>query len=174
MTSAISTHPNDIKERLSVGHVATVAARAGCMIIEMPVDRQSIDVTIRPVDGESVSIDAQLKATAGLRRSKGMIVYDLPRKNYDNLRQTLTQAPKILVVLDLHKDDLHWLACRPTSSVLKRSAYWVDLTGLPPVTNETTVRIKIPPANVLTPAVIVDLMDRRLKNLKLFKPGFAP
>jgi hypothetical protein len=174
MVGAISSSLNDIKERLSVGHLATVAARAGCQIVQIPVDRQSIDVTVRPIDGECVSIDVQLKATSGLKRSKGMIVFDLPIKNYDDLRRTLTQAPKILVVLDLHKEDLHWLACRPASSVLKRSAYWMDLTGQPAVSSVTTVRVKIPPTNLLTPDVLIDLMDRRLENLKLHKPGFAP
>jgi hypothetical protein len=60
----IATHANDIKERLSIAYVTAVAARAGCQITKLDVDKQSIDATVRPISGRKVSIDLQLKATS--------------------------------------------------------------------------------------------------------------
>ena len=61
---AISTSDNDIKERLSWAYLTAVAARAGCQITGFPVDKESVDATVRPVQGSSRQIDLQLKATS--------------------------------------------------------------------------------------------------------------
>ena len=135
MPKAIATTTNDIKSRLSVGHFTTVAARAGCQVSEPHVDRQSIDVTVSPIQGESIGIDVQLKASSTLKRSKGFLIVDIPKKNYDDLRKPLTQNPRLLVVLDLHVADVNWLHCRTQNSTLQKSAYWMDLRGEPPKPN---------------------------------------
>jgi hypothetical protein len=53
----IETAENDVKERLSVGVVTWVAARAGCQLTSVDIDRDSVDITIRPVKGEPVPFD---------------------------------------------------------------------------------------------------------------------
>jgi hypothetical protein len=47
----IDTAETDIKERMSVGLVTLVAARAGCEVSETKVDRVSRDITITPISG---------------------------------------------------------------------------------------------------------------------------
>src|SRR6266496_1205713 len=82
----IATQANDIKERLSIAYVTAVAARAGCQISKLEIDKQSIDATVRPVSGRKVLIDLQLKATSVERIKDGSLVFELPVKNYDDLR----------------------------------------------------------------------------------------
>jgi hypothetical protein len=60
----VTTTENDIKERLSIAYVTAVAARAGCQLSEVRVDRNRIDGTISPISGARVKIDVQLKATS--------------------------------------------------------------------------------------------------------------
>ncbi|MCK8787366.1 DUF4365 domain-containing protein [Roseomonas sp. NAR14] len=105
----ITTHPNDIKERLSIAYVTAVAARAGCQISKCDIDKQSIDVTIRPILGRKISIDFQLKATSIDCFSNDMISFDLPVKNYDDLRDPHCTAPHYLIILVLDSDDNAWL-----------------------------------------------------------------
>jgi hypothetical protein len=45
----ITTVENDIKERLSIAYATAVAARAGCELTEVQVDRNAIDATIRAI-----------------------------------------------------------------------------------------------------------------------------
>jgi hypothetical protein len=106
----IATHFDDIKERLSVAYVTAVAARAGCQISKLDIDKQSIDVTIRPIKGRKVSIDLQLKATSKNCYQDEVISLDLPVNNYDDLRDSKCTAPHYLVVLVLDPDDDAWLA----------------------------------------------------------------
>jgi hypothetical protein len=46
---SITTLENDIKERLSIAYATAVAARAGCELTEVRVDRNGIDATVRAI-----------------------------------------------------------------------------------------------------------------------------
>jgi Domain of unknown function (DUF4365) len=96
---AITTVANDIKERLSLAYVTAVAARAGCELIEVHVDRNGIDGTIRAIRGTRVKIDVQLKATAVPTLDNDTIKFDLDVPEYNALRSTHIQSPQLLVVL---------------------------------------------------------------------------
>ena len=88
----ITTLENDIKERLSIAYATAVAARAGCELTEVRVDRNGIDVTIR-ARGTKVKIDLQLKATSSGLFDQEMIKFDLDVPGYNSLRSTLTMLP---------------------------------------------------------------------------------
>src|SRR3982750_1636524 len=94
----ITTSENDIKERLSLAYVMAVAARAGCQVTEPAKDKQSIDVSVRPVSGRKVSIDLQIKATSAECLEPKDVVFPLPVKNYEDLRDPHCTAPHYLVV----------------------------------------------------------------------------
>ena len=140
----ITTQPSDVKERLSIAYVTAVAARAGCQISKPEVDRQSIDATVRPVSGLRVSIDLQLKATAVDCIRGGSVFFDLPIKNYDDLRDTHYTALHFLVVLVLDPDDGLWLTNDAEALLIRRCAYWCDLRGQPATPNRATITISIP------------------------------
>jgi hypothetical protein len=76
----ITTSENDIKERLSVAYVTAVAARAGCQIAKLEIDKSSIDAIIMPVSGAKSIVALQLKATSELTVSDDRVHFQLPIK----------------------------------------------------------------------------------------------
>jgi hypothetical protein len=170
---AIQTTENDIKERLSVGYLTTVAARAGCQVLHVHVDRNSIDAVVKPIAGAAVQLDIQLKATCELEPRDNSFIYDLPMKNYDDLRNTEVEHAQILVVLDLPKEAAKWITCDEEALLLRRCAYWVNLYGQPHRENVATVRVQIPRANSFTPEALRSLMERRLVMLREGRGGLS-
>ncbi|WP_296106377.1 DUF4365 domain-containing protein [uncultured Agrobacterium sp.] len=156
----IRTHTNDIKERLSVAYVTAVAARAGCQIIHLHVDKQSIDATVRPISGSKISVDLQLKSTSRDCLKENEISFPLPIKNYDDLRTSVSTALHFLVVLVLEPAELDWLVSDENSLLIKRCAYWVDLRGSPPVRNETSVTISIPRSQIFDVQALQIMMQK--------------
>jgi hypothetical protein len=163
--SVITTNTDDLKERLSIGVVTLIAARAGCMVMEPPLDRNSTDAIIGPASGKKVQIDAQLKSTVDLKSNGSNFDFDLKVKNYNDLREVHVSSPQILVVLDLHKSDSRWLDLSTGGIVLQRRAYWLSLKGAPPTKNKKTVRVKIPKKQVFTPEVLVQLLNDHYTSL---------
>ena len=161
----ITTDLNDIKERMSVGVVTLVAARAGCMLSSVDVDRESVDVTIRPIKGPPVCIDAQLKSSSVLKRDGGFLVIDLPIKNYNDLCSKIVGNARILVVMDLDGNQKRWLEVGDDRISAKKSAYWLDLYGAAPSTNSKRKRVRVPLAQPFTPESLLGIMQRRHDNL---------
>lgn len=159
----IETAETDIKERLSVGVVTLVAARAGCEVNETKVDRVSKDVTITPIagDGAGVSIDAQLKATVNLIDAGEHYKFDLDVKKYNDLRKKDVGNARILVVLKLHDSADNWLKISPNDIVLNHCAYWLSLYAAPPTQNGTKIRVSIPKVQVFSPDGLTDIISRR-------------
>lgn len=162
----IHTSENDIKERLSLGFVTLVAARAGCRVQTAEPDRDSVDITLRPVKGEPVVIDAQLKSSSNLKRDGEYILFDLPVNNYNDLRETVVGVPRILIVLDLHQDTEMWLRCADDTVALNRMGYWLDLHDADPTTNTTRKRVRLPLDQPFTPEELRNMMQRRHHNLQ--------
>lgn len=162
----ITTSTNDIKERLSLGVATLVAARAGCQLTDVQLDRESIDITIRPVRGQPVCIDVQLKSSSSLRREADHIVIDIPIKNYDDLRSEIVGNARILVVLDLDADEQRWLTVDAERLVTQRLAYWIDLYGADATVNQRRKRVRIPLDQVFSPDSLREIMQRRYDNLR--------
>jgi hypothetical protein len=161
----IATHFNDIKERLSVAYVTAVAARAGCQISKPDIDKQSIDVTIRPIKGRKVSIDLQLKATSKNCYQDEVISFDLPVNNYDDLRDSKCTAPHYLVVLVLDPDGDVWLASDEDALLIRRCAYWLNLAGLPETTNKETIAVKLPRGQRFDVAALMSMMENAYERV---------
>lgn len=167
----ITTQLNDIKERLSVGYTTLIAARAGCEVAEGSVDRESRDVSIRPIQGMPVAIDVQLKATSTLVEENGEIVYDLPIKNYNDLRNPIVANARILVILDLTVDQGKWLVSTDDRTIFERCAYWASLYGEPLSTNATKKRIRIPKDQTFNADSLLEILERRYEKIKLQDGG---
>ena len=106
------------------------------------------------------AIDLQLKATADLRVSAdGYRRFALKLRNYDLLREE-TQSPRLLVVLDLPRDEEQWLTITADQLILRRSAYWPNLKGAKETDNRVSVTVAIPRNNVFDVDSLRSLMDQ--------------
>ena len=155
---------NDIKEQLSYAYIHAVASRAGFAYEKTTIDRDSIDTSIKAkgmLCPESVftspSIDVQAKATTRLTSNGDTFRFELPIKNYRELRGE-RQSPAILVVLSLPSNEEEWLAHTEDSLIAKRCAYWVSLKDSPDSDNTETITIDIPKSNVFSPNTLKLMM----------------
>jgi hypothetical protein len=142
MTDALMA-VSDREEALSRAYVAAVAAGAGYVTSVMDFDRDGVDIQIRAGGAMRPSLDIQLKATINLGQPKGgAFRYPLKRRNYDLLLAD-TMIPRILVVLDLPRDETNWLQVTQDQLVMRRCAYWANLGGLSETANKESVTILI-------------------------------
>ena len=158
---------NDIMEELSLAYVRAVASRAGFAVEEVRRDRDSIDLHILAggtLGGgalHSPALAVQVKATAfDLPEGCTQFPYDLKVRNYNHLAQQPPLIPRVLVVLLLPEDEGRWLTWTEEALVLRRSAYWLSLCGLPATSNEGTARVHLPRTQVFDSAGIRGLLER--------------
>lgn len=150
----------DREEALSRAYVAAVAAGAGYTTAESNLDRDGVDVQVRAGGDMRPSIDIQLKATVNLgKASNGAFSFPLKRRNYDLLREP-TIVPRVLVVLDLPKDEKEWLSVKPEELVLRRCAYWANLAKSPETENKESVTISIENKNRFNVEGLKALMEQ--------------
>jgi len=137
----------DREEAFSRAYVAAIAAGAGYDTYVSGLDRDSIDIGFCAGGELRPNLHAQLKATKNLKKSGNEFKFRLKRKNYDDLRVP-SMVPRIVVVLALHKQELHWLSVSTQRLVIKRSAYWASLTGMGDLpASQDSITIRIPSAN---------------------------
>jgi hypothetical protein len=147
--------------------VEIIAAQAG-MVCDYPRGPDyGIDLTLREVQrrgrryGKSgYSLDVQAKSTAGPNISGSKLVFDLPVKNYDDLREPAPGCPRILVLLVVPNAVSQWTTQTEDQLALRYCAYWASLLGMAPMPNRRTVRITIPRANVFSAQALQRLMER--------------
>lgn len=160
----------DQKERLSLVYVKALAARAGFTTSERDLDRDSVDLSIQAGEPLCPSLDLQLKATTELapERNGYRSFPSLSIKNYDDLRVT-TQTPRLLVVLELPRDEPDWMMVTPEELTLRRRAYWLSLQGEEhgEVDNRRTVTVHVPVDQVLDVKMLQTLMERS-RNGEIF------
>lgn len=140
----IATSENDIKERLSVAYVTAVAARAGCQVANLQIDKVSIDAIICPISGPKSQVNLQMKATSAGIVSDNTVKMNLPIKNYDDLREVHGNVPHYLVVLQLPENPEEWLRTRLSELAIGGVAYYGNLHGLPAVSNKTSRVVTMP------------------------------
>lgn len=164
---------NDIKEELNYAYIHAVAAYAGFSCDRPSKDRDSVDVTIRAkdrLDEESIiyspTLDLQLKASSGFDLNAEIIPFDLPIKNYNELRQ-YSQSPRLLVVMALPADKEEWLQITPEQLIARRCCYWHSLSDEPQVSNTRTRRIQIRTSQVFTPQSLRELLVKASRQEKI-------
>ena len=159
MTDAV-LFSNDRKEALSRAYVAAVAASVGYTISCPDFDRDGVDLQVRAGGRMRPSLDVQLKATTrlGSGDDKGFR-FPLPRRNYDLLREP-TLVPRVLVILDLPRDEHCWVRTYDDRLELRRSAYWVNLAGSPETTNADQVTVRVHKKNRFDAEGLKNLMQR--------------
>ena len=149
----------DHEEALSRSYVRSIASHCRYIVLDMDFDRDGIDLQIKAGGSMRPSIDLQLKATINLGEIQNDVFrFPLKRRNYDLLRIE-TMIPRILVLLDLPRDEERWLTISSDELILRRCAYWVSLRGQPETDNVETVTISLPARNRFNDDELRRLMD---------------
>lgn len=147
------------QEALSVAYVRFVAARAGYVVTKYDPDMDGIDLRISARGLGHPAIECQLKATINLRqRADGTRSYALASDNYELLRGG-AQTPRLLVILDLPRDEAQWMTITHEQLALRRCAYWVDLTNHPSRDNVSSVTVDVPNDNLFDVDALTKLME---------------
>lgn len=159
-----------VKEELSYAYVHSIATSIGLLCETTGhIDRASVDARIQargPVSLDSIfnspTINIQLKATSHCHIENGKIIFDLPVKNYNDLRAK-TLDPNYLVLLILPEDENEWVHQSTEHIISKKCAYWAGLHGCSETNNTSTVRIKIPELDIFTKDVLKEMIIKASK-----------
>ena len=150
----------DQKERFSLLYVKALATRAGFVTSVPELDRDSVDLRIQAGGPHRPTLDLQLKATTDLGEPHaGFLPFRLTIKNYSDLRVE-TQTPRLLVVLELPKDESRWMTVTTEELILRRRAYWLSLQRHEEVVGQQTTTVRIPEGNVFDVEALRTLMER--------------
>jgi len=148
-----------------VAYVRAVAAAAGFRVQDgTQPDDDTVDLTLaaRGPGGSvrSPKLDLQLKCQLGRPTHEPTWPYDLKVKNYEDLRHTDLQVPRILVVLAVPHDDSTWIEQDEERLLMRHCAWWVSLRGELPTTNSSTVRVQVPRAQPFDVPGLIAIMAR--------------
>lgn len=170
-------NPSEIKmEDMSEAYLRALCAANGYSIVKVEHDNDGLDIAVRckgKAAGDSIlvstEVEIQLKSSyARIRTLKdGSISYDLEVKNYKWLIDNNRMLPLILVVFQMPEDETLWLEQTIDWLKIKKCAYWISLKGKPDTTNEGTVAVHIPAANLLTKDSLKEIMVKVSKRQDL-------
>lgn len=154
---------NQRKELLSRAYVSAIAAQVGFRSAIPDVDDDSVDLILKGRGFTSgirnPQLEIQLKCTANNTGCSEFFSYQLPIKNYNDLRAENLLCPRYLFVLVVPTDTKGWLVHENDHMKVKHCCYWYSLSDLKPTTNESSVTLKIPRINLLTASSMLNLME---------------
>ena len=149
------------QEQFSKAFVLAVAALAGCSAAEPEPDVDDIDWTLScRLAPRRPKLDLQVKSWTQDAGTPEALHYPLKRKSYDGLILTNLLIPRFLVLVLVPPSPEAWLSVSPEQLVLRRSACWCSLAGLPETENERSVTVQVPRANLFDVAALTSLMQR--------------
>jgi hypothetical protein len=155
---------NQIKEELSIAYIHAIAAKVGFSCERPKTDMDSVDVEIKShgkLDNDSTiyspEIKLQLKSTSCINIIGDNIHFSLPINNYDDLRSN-SMTPRLLVIFELPVNKEEWIHHTSEELIMRKCAYWVNLSGEPDTQNQSSVTVKIPKQQVLSPDELYQLM----------------
>ena len=131
------------QERFGDSFVLAVASVAGCAYGKPETDNDSIDWTLSCRLPRRPKIDVQLKTTSFNEDIGDTISYALKKKNYDDLILIDVLIPRILVLVVVPENLDEWLSLSSEQLILRSSAYWVSLAGLPTSDNIASVTVQV-------------------------------
>jgi hypothetical protein len=155
-----------IEELLSVSHVSAIVACAGAAPGVVAND-YGVDVEVRRIGnfaGKRIDLgsilDLQLKASIRWSVEEEHIVYDLDADAYNRLvyRRENSSIPCALVLCCLPEDAAHWLKVNEDELVLAKCCYFHFIDS-EPTANTSSIRIRIPRCQLLTPESLGDLIE---------------
>lgn len=150
------------KEQYSIAFVHALATRARCKIQNLDVDDEHVDLTIRQkadhLHFSRVAVDVQMKCTSQDVIRQDGLHFSMLRDHYDGLRARGI-LKKILVVLAVDEEFDDWMAIKPDELLMRGSAYWMGMDGLPPITTSSTTLI-LPDKNRFNAEQLLDMLAR--------------
>jgi hypothetical protein len=154
------------QEALCRAYVQAIAAQAGVLWSKTEPD-YGIDISLRSVEIQEnrrrdagIQIDLQLKSTTRAAITGTEVRYDLDVQTYDDLRDERSRCPRLLVLFIMPAEEARWLSQTTEELTLRQCAYWMSLTGQPPTTATSTVRIAIPLTNIFSVDELKRMMQR--------------
>ena len=153
---------NDRKEQLSQAYIAAISASCGFTISIPNLDRDSVDIQVSSGTSRRASVQWQLKATSSPDWDGEELKFQLKAKNYNDL-VTRRQVPLLLAVMVLPEDPADWLRIDLDQLVMKRCVWWQSLIGQPP-TDQGSLQVRVPRANLLTMDALTTLICRSEEN----------
>lgn len=162
------------QEELSRAFITAAGGRAG-LIVNLKGRSQDykVDGSLHEVDffngirGETgFPLDFQMKASTAWTSRNGLIIYKLDAPTYDYLAgraEAKGATPIILILMCLPKNESTWTCFKEHRVQLKRCCYWTRITGSAKG-NKSSVTIRIPKANLITPDVLRDLIEKVKKG----------
>jgi hypothetical protein len=160
--------PQNIQmEKFSLAYLHTLASANGYQIDIPTSDYQSVDATIKSgtlIQEASVldpTLHIQLKSTSHDIGCKDYIPFQLPIKNYNDLRGN-TKIPRILLLVCVPADPDAWVI-HGDKTLLDATGYYLNLRGYQPSENKTNITIKIPKTNIFTKDTLHEFM-RKIAN----------
>lgn len=160
-----------IEESISVSWVGAIVSRAGASFDIVNQD-YGVDLTVRRVDsigGKRMDMggvfDCQLKATINWEKDDTYVVYDLDAETYNKLlyRKNNSAIPCFFVVMCLPRDKKDWICVSEESLTIKKCCYYFSVHGKP-TKNKSTIRVRIPRQQLLTPSTVNDLIIKISKG----------
>lgn len=149
---------NQQKEQFSLAYIRAVAAHAGYQVARPESDMDSIDGMLIAEYETRPQVNFQAKSTShDLIRGEGLS-YELPLKNYNDLR-IQTMVPRILIVVLMPASTADWLTHSEQELILRKCGYWISLANYPETSNRKSVTVSIPRANLFDTAGLAQLMD---------------
>lgn len=153
------------KEQYSIAFAHAVVAAAGYAFEVTTVDDDSVDFSIRSRQGSGawarprLDIQAKCTATADYAPS-GDLRYELPLKNYDDLRPLTSdiRIPRLLLVVVVPPDPQDWIVSDPDRLHLHHRGHWTSLAGANATSKTTKVTLTIAEVNRWNPAAVAHLM----------------
>lgn len=150
------------KESLSRAYVTTVVRRSRNNLLWGREYDYGVDGSVRILKQRGTRIreiglgfDFQSKTTTDWELDGAEVVYDLEAEAYNDLVERAGSGafPFLLILLCLPKNEAGWLDVSPEKLILQRCAFWAKLNGAL-TDNAATRRVRIPVANVFTPAAV--------------------
>jgi hypothetical protein len=144
---------NTRKDHFSRAVVRAIAAAAGIGASVPELDQNSEDIEFAAPDtddGPGPKLAGQLKCSQNIDPSGDSFPYDLPIKNYNELRWPASKlyVPRVLILVHVPVEPADWFSCDPEQIVMRRCAYWMNLAGREAVDNVASVRVHVPTEQV--------------------------
>lgn len=157
---------NHRQEVMSRAYVQAIAGRCGLTCSLRDFD-YGIDLTLHDISRRGsrhlesgFKLDIQAKSTTARNLTAENVVYDLDVKNYDDLREPEVGCPRLLVLLVLPEDEAVWTDQTEDHLLLRHAAYWLSLRGWEPTSNQKSVRVLLPRANLFSVQALETLMGK--------------
>ncbi len=147
------------KGLLGVIYLRTIAALAGYGVAPPESDYDSIDLIVSSKQGKRHRLEFQVKCTSQVLPATDSFGFELSKKNYDDLRID-TIIPRFLFVLLVPDDMEDWVRQSERRLNLRRCGYWLSLQGHDDRSNTSSVTVRVPRRNLLTPEALRSLMNR--------------